>query len=296
MERIGRDFTTRTLVLIPVAIALNIAIGTTIYNLKLPIYLDSIGTILVGILAGPWAGALTGLLANVIGGAIANYPQLTAYAGVAAAIGLLSGLLPETGWLRSWWKVVVIGLITGLVSALLSAPVTAYLFGGVVGNASTDAIIAFFRSRGWDVLPASIAQGLAIDPLDKAVTFLLVCAVLARLPRRFVAGFPRAENVQGSDAVPLMPGSTSASGIKVKVDPIVEAPAMSGSAEVMAEEPPAPAKPAARKTGSARTPAAAKPAAAKKTTRTPAAKKPASAGKSPTRPKAKTTPRKPAAK
>ena len=34
--------------------------------LRLPIYLDSIGTVLVGVLAGPWAGALTGLLSNLI--------------------------------------------------------------------------------------------------------------------------------------------------------------------------------------------------------------------------------------
>lgn len=32
--------------------------------LKLPIFLDSIGTVLVGIMAGPWAGGLTGLLPN----------------------------------------------------------------------------------------------------------------------------------------------------------------------------------------------------------------------------------------
>ena len=45
----------------PVAIAINIVLGYTVQTvLKLPIYLDSIGTILVGVLAGPLAGALTG--------------------------------------------------------------------------------------------------------------------------------------------------------------------------------------------------------------------------------------------
>ena len=50
------------LALMPVAIAINIAVGAIIVALRLPIYLDSIGTVLVGVLAGPWAGALTGLL------------------------------------------------------------------------------------------------------------------------------------------------------------------------------------------------------------------------------------------
>ena len=55
-----RSFNTLTLALIPVAIAINIAIGQIIVLLKLPIYLDSIGTVLVGMLVGPIAGLLTG--------------------------------------------------------------------------------------------------------------------------------------------------------------------------------------------------------------------------------------------
>ena len=58
---------TRTIVLIPIAIAINIILGQTVAAaLKVPIYLDSIGTILVGVLAGPIAGAITGGLANLI--------------------------------------------------------------------------------------------------------------------------------------------------------------------------------------------------------------------------------------
>ena len=49
-----------------VAIAINIAVGSIVFALRLPIYLDSIGTVLVGALAGPWAGALTGILSNLI--------------------------------------------------------------------------------------------------------------------------------------------------------------------------------------------------------------------------------------
>ena len=66
MDRIRREFSTLTLVMIPVAIAINIVIGQLIYALKLPLYLDSIGTVLVGVLVGPWAGALTGFLANFV--------------------------------------------------------------------------------------------------------------------------------------------------------------------------------------------------------------------------------------
>jgi hypothetical protein len=104
MNWLSRQFTTRVIVLMPVAIAINIVLGYTVQTvLKLPIYLDSIGTILVGVLAGPIAGALTGVLSNLIwqyapgigGGTIGPF------AIVAGVIGLLAGLWGYLGVYRS---------------------------------------------------------------------------------------------------------------------------------------------------------------------------------------------------
>jgi hypothetical protein len=103
MDWISRQFPTRVIVLMPVAIAINIVLGYTVQTvLKLPIYLDSIGTILVGVLAGPLAGALTGILSNVIwqyapgigGGSIGPF------AVTAGVIGLLAGLWGYLGVYR----------------------------------------------------------------------------------------------------------------------------------------------------------------------------------------------------
>lgn len=68
LEKIKSNFNTQTWVLIPIAIGLNIAVGQIVLVLKLPVFLDSIGTVMVGVLCGPWAGALTGALSNVIWG------------------------------------------------------------------------------------------------------------------------------------------------------------------------------------------------------------------------------------
>jgi hypothetical protein len=100
----GGLLSTRVITLMPVAIAINIALGYTVQTvLKLPIYLDSIGTILVGVLAGPIAGLLTGVLTNLIwqyapgigGGTIGPF------AIVAGVIGLLAGVWGRLGVYRS---------------------------------------------------------------------------------------------------------------------------------------------------------------------------------------------------
>ena len=73
MNWLSRQFTTRVIVLIPIAIAINIALGyITQTILKLPIYLDSIGTVLVAALAGPLAGVLTGLTSNLVLGMLSS--------------------------------------------------------------------------------------------------------------------------------------------------------------------------------------------------------------------------------
>jgi hypothetical protein len=100
------QFDTRTIVLIPIAIAINIVLGQTVAAaLKIPIYLDSIGTILVGVLAGPIPGLVTGLLANLIWTYVLPPPLQSPYAApfavVAAEIGFLSGVFGQLGFFRS---------------------------------------------------------------------------------------------------------------------------------------------------------------------------------------------------
>ena len=102
---ISAQFGMRTLALMPVAIAINIILGAAVANaLKVPIYLDSIGTILVGALAGPIPGALTGFIANILWQYIIPPPFQGAVAApfaiVAAVIGLLAGLFARYGALR----------------------------------------------------------------------------------------------------------------------------------------------------------------------------------------------------
>ena len=101
IARRARDLTTATLSLMAVAIAINITVGSIAVFLRLPIYLDSIGTVLVGALAGPWAGALTGILSNLIwsilpipGGA---GPIAAFFAPVAGVIGLMAGFWANRG-------------------------------------------------------------------------------------------------------------------------------------------------------------------------------------------------------
>ena len=113
-------FDTRTIVLIPIAIAINIVLGQTVGTaLKIPLYLDSIGTILVGVLAGPIPGLVTGLLANLIWTYVIPAPFHSDYAWpfavVAAEIGFYSGVMAQIGGFRSRPNTDLARLVIGAV-------------------------------------------------------------------------------------------------------------------------------------------------------------------------------------
>ncbi|HET9498002.1 MAG TPA: hypothetical protein VFP83_06715 [Candidatus Limnocylindria bacterium] len=125
LESLSRQFTLRVVVLMPFAIAINIVLGQTVAAaLKIPIYLDSIGTVLVGVLAGPIAGAATGALTNILWSYVVpppfQYPPAAAFAVVAAVIGIAAGLAGRYGLMRPrpnrpTGELVVAGVLVGAI-------------------------------------------------------------------------------------------------------------------------------------------------------------------------------------
>lgn len=184
---------TRTWALIPLAVATNVTAGWLVGLLKLPLYLDSLGTVLVAALCGPLAGALTGVLSNSVSAALWN-PAWLAFVPVSALIGVLASFLARRGLLSSPGLAALAGLLVGVASAFVSAPISAWVFGGTTGG-GTDVLVALFRAAGFSRLEASVAQSLASDPLDKMVTFLVIQAVLASLPTALRARFPQGDSL-----------------------------------------------------------------------------------------------------
>ena len=201
---IGSNFNTMTWVLMPVAIALNIAIGQIVVLLKLPVFLDSIGTVLVGIICGPWAGALTGALSNTIWGLF--NPDSLPWWPVAFFIGLVAGLCANAGLFKNWWKVILSGFLIALTAAIVSTPISVYLYGGITASGSSF-ITAYLLETGQSVVSAVLSTGFLVEPVDKIATAMLAFAIVQGLSKRLIARFPRPENAEteaGSNTTQLV--------------------------------------------------------------------------------------------
>ena len=193
VNSIKKDFNTMTWVLIPVAIAINSVIGYIVAQLKLPVYLDSIGTMLVAVLCGPWAGALTGTLTNIILGFFD--PNFLPWWPVAFFIGLVTGFCAIGGLFKSVWKVMITGFLVALTAAIVSTPIAVYLYGGITASGSS-LITAYLVQTGRDMVSAVLSTNFLVEPVDKITTALLAFAIINGLSQRYLARFPRPENVQ----------------------------------------------------------------------------------------------------
>ncbi len=194
LDSIAQQFDTRTIVLMPLAIAINIILGQTVSAaLKIPVYLDSIGTILVGALAGPIPGALTGFLANILWTYVVPPPfqgsASAAFAIVAAVIGLMAGMFGRLGWMRprpdrSFGELAIGALIALVVVGGVAFYAWARFYGtGFSFFSPEQSPDAVFVVLGWLIAAlfvAAIAGFLALLFLrrDLTVAYVVVAGVL----------------------------------------------------------------------------------------------------------------------
>ena len=171
-----------TIFLIPIGIAINFVGGQLAVLLKLPVFLDAIGTIVVGALCGGLPGAIVGLGSNLINAI--SLPTLLPYAIINITFGFMAGYLSKKGMFT-----IVNGLIYAVVACSMAVPITVLLYGGFVGTGAS-VIVTTLMAAGWGVVPATIASELSAELMDKIITLIMCFFILKSMPMRFLVKLP----------------------------------------------------------------------------------------------------------
>lgn len=182
-----RSYGRLTIFMIPIGIATNFIGGQIAILLKLPMYLDSIGTILVGALCGGLPGALVGLISNLINSITS--PTLAPYATLSILFGLLAGWLSKHGIFKSLWKTLVAAIPFALIGSILGSLLTIWIFGGLGGGGGA-LIVGALVAAGMDINAAVFTAAIPMDFLDKIPTVLVVFLILKRIPTRLFVKLP----------------------------------------------------------------------------------------------------------
>ncbi|MBS0923821.1 ECF transporter S component [Providencia sp. JGM181] len=184
----------RTLALIVFSIAINMVVGQLSSMLKLPIFLDSIGTIICALLAGPWAAIFSGLATNLLWGLLTG-PIAAAFAPVAMMIGLSAGLLARAGGFRTLPRVILSGVLITIALMIVAVPIRTYLFAGTTGSGA-DFFVAYFHAVGENLLESVAITVLGANIADKIISAIVAWLLVRRLPERVQRTFPNMAKVR----------------------------------------------------------------------------------------------------
>ena len=183
----AKTWSTITLAMIPICLAINYVGAQIAIALKLPMYLDVIGSIMMGAICGPIPGVVLGALSSAINSL--SEPTAIAYIPVTVACGLVAGLLGKAGFMKQLWKSLIAGVLLAVAAVAISSPITAFLYGGISGTGN-DVIVLGLQAAGMGLLPATLIATLITEFFDKLLSCWVVFFVVKALSDRQLSKFP----------------------------------------------------------------------------------------------------------
>ena len=160
---------------IALSAVINIIGGNLALVLRLPIYLDSIGTFLASALLGPVGGVLAGVVSGVISGITTDIYSLY-FIPVQIVTGVAAGILFRTTLLKKW-NIFLGAFCVSIAGTIISACITAYVFGGVTSSGSSILVTLL----GLNMVASAFVVQIVTDYADRLISIAIVVAVLAVL-------------------------------------------------------------------------------------------------------------------
>jgi energy-coupling factor transport system substrate-specific component len=182
-KAVGREessiISVRKMCVIALAIVLNVIGGQIALLFHLPIYLDSMGTIMIAMLYGPVYGMLPPLLYGLVMGFTLDIYSLY-FMPVGLMLGLMTGLVSKYFSLKKWRMIPGAMLIT-IPGTIVSSIITAVLFGGITSSGST-VIVQVLNKAGLGLTASVFIVQILTDYLDRLLSLVIVTYLLHVIP------------------------------------------------------------------------------------------------------------------
>lgn len=186
-------------VLIPACIGINYLGKLFASVLKLPLWLDSIGTCIGAVLGGPVIGAVCGAANNLIYGFTTGDAITLVYALTSLAIGVVVGMMARLGQMKSLPGAILTAIAAGMAAIVISTPLNILFWGGTTGNVWGDAVFAWSQASGLPLFTGSLLDEVVVDVPDKLITILVVFAIVKGLPGKLTSLYDLDNRVESLD-------------------------------------------------------------------------------------------------
>lgn len=173
-----KKMTTLKQCIMAMAVVLNVVFAFMALAFQLPIYLDSIGTVLIGALLGPVYGGITGLLSGALIGMTFDVYALY-YIPAQILNGCAAGLIYRTRCMEG--KKVPIGVLgISIPTSIASSIVTAFVFSGLTSSNSTYLVMIMTKMGVGLTLSCFIVQ-MITDYIDELLAVIVTNMLMKAL-------------------------------------------------------------------------------------------------------------------
>lgn len=171
-----------------VCVAMNIVLGIITSALGIPLYLDTLGTVLSAALIGPVPGIIVGALSNIITGLIYSVSDIP-FCLVNMAVGLVVGLAAKK-FKFTLTTALICGLILSFLCPAIGTPIGIFVYGGLNGSFS-DVLVMSLVEGGKTIFQASFLRNVASNLIDKIGTCAIAWGLIRMIPMSFLANFKK---------------------------------------------------------------------------------------------------------
>ena len=170
------------ILLIVVAVLINFALPKLAGVIKLPLYLDNIGTLLAAILGCYLPGIFVGYLNNIIN--MFSDPASAYYVVLSTIIACFGTYFGKKGYFDNILKVLVTVPVFAFIGGVLGSLLTYLIYGYGLGEGiSAPYAKALLENGKLSVFRAQMLSDVIIDIVDKAVTAVSVYFILKLIPK-----------------------------------------------------------------------------------------------------------------
>lgn len=141
--------------------------------LKLPIWMDSFGTIAATYVLGPVCGVIVGVTINTLYSIIYSWTYIC-YAVVSALIAVIAGVCIKKDYMKTLLGALTASFYIAFVSCVVSAIFNYIFFNGYTNNIWGDGVIDSLISIGFNNIISYAAGQFYVDFLDKVIAVLIL--------------------------------------------------------------------------------------------------------------------------
>ena len=181
IDKVTLGFLGKLLIMCAICIGINIGLSLLASALGIPLYLDSIGTVIAAFAGGALPGIAVGLITNFLKGI--NSPSSFFYGTLNVMIAVAAAIFTRHGFKKR--NMVILIPILALIGGALGSVLTWFLYGFANEGISVD--LARYVHDSWHISNRFIAQLIAdflIDLIDKTITVIVAYIAVKLIPEK----------------------------------------------------------------------------------------------------------------